>query len=178
MFKNLLLAAAMVFSFVSVGSAATINGQIDISGTINLPSSNFSATGNVDFNNPGLLINASGSFSGLSVGSFVALTDIDFTAPGTIWTAGIFSFVASSFSEFQNTTTKAFKAVGLISAAGYDDTFGVMTFSAQKNFPATKVSFSSTAVAPVPLPAGGLLLLSALGGIAAVRRRRKANVAA
>ena len=81
MFKNLLLAAAMVLSFGSVGAAATINGQIDIGGTINLPTSNFSATGNVDLNNPGLVLNATGSFSGLSIGSFVTLADINFTAP-------------------------------------------------------------------------------------------------
>ncbi len=36
--------------------------------------------------------------------------------------------------------------------------------------PARAVSIS---IAPVPLPAGGLLLLAALGGVALIRRRRK-----
>ncbi|MAU53308.1 MAG: hypothetical protein CMN17_13305 [Roseovarius sp.] len=37
-----------------------------------------------------------------------------------------------------------------------------------------RTSFDAKTVAAVPLPAGGLLLLTALGGVAALRRKRKA----
>lgn len=37
----------------------------------------------------------------------------------------------------------------------------------------SNVNFDATVTAAVPLPAGGLLLLTALGGVAALRRRRK-----
>lgn len=33
---------------------------------------------------------------------------------------------------------------------------------------------SKVSIAPVPLPAGGLMLLGGLGGLAALRRRKKA----
>ena len=45
---------------------------------------------------------------------------------------------------------------------------------AQASGAAQDTSFTSTVTATVPLPAGGLLLLTALGGMAALRRRRKA----
>lgn len=37
---------------------------------------------------------------------------------------------------------------------------------------ATNVTFSSPVVPPIPLPAGGVLLVSAIGGLALIRRRR------
>ncbi len=154
--------------------AATITGQIDIGGTVNLNNSAFSASGSADLNDPGVVLFALGDFDTfVTFGDLVALTDIDFTSPGDIWSVGGFTFTATAFSGFVDAAQKAFTAAGIISGNGFDDTNGTLTFTAQENDPAVTVSFSTTTV-PVPLPAGGLLLLTALGGVAALRRRRKA----
>ncbi|PKP83963.1 MAG: hypothetical protein CVT80_10870 [Alphaproteobacteria bacterium HGW-Alphaproteobacteria-2] len=50
--------------------------------------------------------------------------------------------------------------------------FAIGAFDSDDEWKLKTVSIEYTA--PVPLPAGGLLLLSALGGVAALRRRRKA----
>ena len=169
----LIIGAALAVSPMKA-DAATISGQMDISGLVNLNNSTFSQTGNADLSDSGVVIQALGDFSSsVSAGDLVALTDIDFTAPGQIWTVGGFAFTASSFYDFIDSTTKAFAADGVLSGAGFDNTPGTLTFTAQTNKQTVNVSFSSTTV-PIPLPAGGLLLLTALGGVAALRRKRKA----
>jgi hypothetical protein len=99
------------------------------------------------------------------------LEDISFAAPGTIWSVGGFSFLAESFTDFLDTGVKAFTALGTISGNGFDDTPGVLTFSAQSG--GATVSFSSTTTpAPIPVPAAGFLLIGALGVLGAMRRRK------
>ena len=180
MIKNFLIAAAFAVLAPIAASAATITGQLDISGIVNLNTSTFSSLGNADLEPTGTVVIANGDFAGvdMSVGA-VSLTDVDFTSPGQIWSVGGFTFVATSFFGFLDTTDKAFSAWGTISAAGFDDTAGLLTFTAQENNQAIQVSFSTTTT-PVPLPAGGLMLLTALGGFGALsaRRRRKAKAAA
>ncbi len=59
---------------------------------------------------------------------------------------------------------------------GQDPRIGVNieTAASQKHFgSATSAEVAVTEVSPVPLPAGGLLLLSAFGGVAALKRRTK-----
>ena len=171
--KMLGLAAAFAVAAPVAALAATISGQIDITGSVNLNTSDFSASGNADLNNPGVVIIATGDFAAFtSPGSLASLTDIDFTAPGAIWAVGGFTFTASAFSDFQDTSTKAFTADGVISGNGFEDTDGILTFTSQENGDAVTVSFSSTTT-PVPVPAAGLLLTTALGGLAFARRRRK-----
>ena len=167
------VAVAAVISIAPLtASAATISGQIDITGTVNTGTSSFSATGIADLNPKGIVVIADGDFNSLTpFVSLATLTDINFAAPGQIWSVGGFSFVASSFFDFLDTGTKAFSARGIIAHAGFDDTDGLLTFTAQSG--RAKVSFSSTTTpAPVPVPAAGFLLVGALGGLAALRRRK------
>ncbi|MFC4670156.1 VPLPA-CTERM sorting domain-containing protein [Seohaeicola nanhaiensis] len=170
-----ILATTAVAALLPVmASAATISGQMDISGTVNLGTSNFSAGGNVDLNDPGIVIQATGDF-GLFATAFstlVSLTDISFGTPGDIWSAGGFTFTATAFSNIVDAAAKSFVASGYISGNGYDQTIGSLSFTTQSSGDAT-VSFSST-TSPVPVPAAGFLLVGGLGAMAALRRRKKA----
>lgn len=166
-------AAAVIALAPLAASAATIHGQIDIGGLVNLPGSNFSAAGNVDLvQGTSTVQQATGTFDAEGVGflDLVALTDIDFTTPGAIWSVGGFSFVATGFSSIVDGVTKSFKAVGIVSHASYDDSEGALSFTTQNGD--TQVSFSSTTV--VPVPAAGFLLVGALGALGVARRRKKA----
>ena len=176
MFKKILLTAVFLTAAPIAAVAATISGQIDIVGSVNLPNSTFDATGNADLSSTGGVVIATGDFAAHATPftSTVTLNDIDFTSPGAIWSVGGFTFTASSFADFQDVSTKAFSATGIVSGNGFDDTSGFLTFTAQANGSAVDVSFSSTTTTVVPVPAAGLLLLTALGGVAATRRRRKA----
>jgi len=165
------IAAAVLAVAPIAATAATITGSIDISGSVNLGSSDFSTTGSADLNDPGFVVLSSGDFSSIGAGTSVTLIDIDFTSPGDIWEVAGFTFTASGFTNFVDTAIKSFTAIGSVSGNGFDQTSGVLSFTSQGS--TGNVSFSSTTA--VPLPAAGFLLFGALGGIGFVgRRRRKA----
>lgn len=166
------LVGAVVAMAPLVASAVTVSGQIDISGRVNLYTSDFSATGNVDLDDPGIVLIATGDFAA-TVSDLVtaALTDIDFAAPGAIWSVGGFTFTAASFTNIVDGLTKSFKAIGSVSGNGFDVTAGTLQFTTQGGGGGATVSFSSTTV--VPLPAAGFLLIGALGGLGVLSRRRK-----
>ena len=187
MFDSMKLSGFLAAGVLAVGlgagaaSAATIEGQIDITGTVNLTNSVFTSTGNVDMSATGLVLVVDGDFaSTISYADVASLTDVNFAAPGQIWSVGGFTFTATSFDNISKVTntngsgTATFEAFGIITGNSYDPTQGDLIFSTQwtKTSKKTKLSFSSTTVAPIPLPAAGFLLVGALGGLAGLRRRK------
>ncbi len=173
MLKNLFV-AAVVASLPMAASAATVTGQIDIAGNVNLPTSVFSAAGGADLEPTGIVTNATGGFASFATAFLTAatLTDIDFATDAVVWEAGGFTFTSTSFYNFVDTAVlKGFSALGVITGNGFDATDGMLAFSAQPLNGLTQVSFSSTTT-PVPVPAGILLLGTALAGFGLVGRKR------
>ncbi len=190
LFGALGVATAMAMAPMAA-QAVPVSGQLDISGQIDVPTSDFSVTGGVDFN-PQIAgaTGATGSFApvvtlaeSLGGGGTVTgfdLFDIDFAAgtPFVIYAteagfAPSITFSATSYGGFDNDGsdgTRGFFANGIISIAGFDDTEGLLQVSTQEIKGVANVSFSATTV--VPLPAGIVFLLTALGGLGFVARRR------
>lgn len=168
MFKSIAVAVALILAPLAV-SAMPISGTIDINGGVLVGSSEFTPTGSVVFATvPGAeVFIATGDFDTfVDNGDAVTLTNIDFTSPDTIWSVGGFTFTASVFT---NIAERAFTALGIVSGNGFDDTQGLIQLTTQDGNGV--VSFSSTTV--VPLPAAGLLLISAFGGLVFMRRRQQ-----
>lgn len=180
LFGALGVAAAMAMAPMAA-QAVPISGQLDITGNLNSATTEFTPTGLVDFD-PETAVStvATGTFAPLVTTVFeggaptsFALTDIDFTAaPGLVYSGGGITFTATSFGGFDDIAdpVRGFFANGIISIAGFDDTEGVLTVSTQAGKGTGQISFSSTTV--IPLPAGIVFLLTALGGLGFVARRR------
>lgn len=76
-----------------------------------------------------------------------------------------------------------FNPLNGVPKGGYAEITGLNLFASKITFTVGRTNddrgvadgaLAALQIAPVPLPAGGLLLLTALGGVAALRRRRKA----
>lgn len=168
-------AAAATLSLAAVSAqAATIEGDLTFAGLVLVPDSDFSATGGVDLvQNISAVFDASGDLAGALVSPF----DVDFSAPGTLFSLdnGI-SFVASLFTEILD---GSFTAAGTLTGGIFDDTAATFTLTTVDSLLdgfldiyVAEVSITDAAVAPVPLPAAGFLLVGALGGLAAAGRRK------
>ena len=183
-FKALGLAATIAALSPIAAWAAPITGDLEIGTTLDLAASTFADDGRVALaaDASSIVLDATGSFdaAGLSLGDSVLLGSFDLTAPVSIWSVGIFTFEATAFSNISETVsgaeiTRSFNASGVVSAAGFDDTIGLLSFSGTSSSQKTTdvVSFNfTTDVAPVPLPAGLLLMGTALAGLGMVRRKK------
>ena len=104
----------------------------------------------------------------------VSLTDITIASPGEIWSVGGFTFTAESYTPpaLNGQGGKDFTAHGILSSAGFEDTKGTFEFSS--NSTELLASFSASNIAtPVPVPAGILLMGTALAGFGVMRRRKQ-----
>ena len=177
MFKNLLAAAAVTLAFVGAGSAATLTPGPG-SNAIIVDESYVFATA--------IVPNSAGS---LVFNLDVAALDAPILAEAVIGTVELSSdFVGLSVTLTNASgTTAIIPSVDTVDGSLYDlstifdsgDLSQTITLSwtgvtdARPNGRAL-IGMQIITSAPVPLPAGGLLLFSALGGVAALRRRKQA----
>lgn len=165
---------------VAPAQAVMINGQLDITGIVNVQTSDFMPGGALDFDQgspENLVVIATGDFSSIPLNTSPTLFDLTFVAPEDVYSVGGFTFTANEYFDFDNAFPgRGFAANGTISGNGFDDTDGLFTLSTQSNTPdQVQASFSSSTTAmPIPLPASVLMLLAALGGLGVVSRRRSA----
>ncbi|TMV15160.1 VPLPA-CTERM sorting domain-containing protein [Arenibacterium halophilum] len=176
-FTTAVLATAVALGTPLAASAATIKGQLDISGKANIDSSDFTPGGTVDLRHNGIVILADGDFADEGIVEYSTLAHMmDFQLKDfqqVVYTVMGFTFTANQFSDITvDGDDVSFNATGIISHADYDDTVGYLNFTTQSNV--ATASFSATTTTPVPLPAGGVLILTALGGLAIARKRKKA----
>ncbi|WP_428515117.1 VPLPA-CTERM sorting domain-containing protein [Roseovarius sp.] len=121
----------------------------------------------------------SGAQSVLNIlwGSIDSYNTLSFSAIGgggsdvSITGADVASAVNAAFSGTCGSPAN-FGCTALVSFSILDDTGASTTFGTVA-FKSTDQQAFEFALAPIPLPAGGLLLLSALGGIVALRRKKR-----
>ena len=179
-----LLAATLVAALPTMASAVPI-GQLDIVGRVNPSNSEFTTTGEIDFLGVGTAEVATGIFEAIitdteALGNPIEPTvfdlfDLEFEdpSPQLLYSGGGFSFFATSFQNFDNDFPgRGFDAEGFMTTAS-GDLPGSFSLSTQATSSGqTQVSFSSTTTV-IPVPASALLLISALGGLALLKNRRR-----
>ena len=169
--RSIVLALGLILAPV-LASAATVAGQVELSGTYNPATSSFTAAGGVDMVSPGTVQSVTEDFDTyVDPLDAVSFQDVDFTAPGVIWSVGGFTFTATSFTAIAQGFVQGFSAIGIVSGNGFEDTTGILSFSTLGNV--ANISFGIVS-APIPTPATGGLLLTGLVAAAALRRRNRA----
>jgi hypothetical protein len=173
-FKTLATAACIAFSSATASYAAPINLDFTVGGV-------------------------SGTFYGLddAIFSSQSATSFDLTTPNSIWTGVSTSGAIFNYFEFWTDGLSDFDflirdQVSVVYSPSYLElnefevvnsgwrTYGPFLGAAEGGATLTRwgygiayENFTISPISPVPLPAGGLLLLSGLAGVVALKRRKK-----
>jgi hypothetical protein len=173
-FKTLATAACIALSSATASLAAPINLDFTVGGV-------------------------SGTFYGLDDAIFTtqSVSSFDLTTPAYVWTgvSSLFalnnSFVFSlsglvSFDFVQNNGKLDVTGTAFLNELLVDSSEGTLDYVVERKNVSfivglplyftetiTTANFTTTPISPVPLPAGGLLLLSGLAGVVALKRRKK-----
>ena len=171
---KLLLAAIATSVLGFAANAATIDGTISLSGDVDSYAGSGVGDITVDFDaDLGAVLSSTNDFQTLTSGaclSCVTAFDISGSSTGLLFSVGDLSYTSTSFSDFIDTGVGiTFVAQGYFSGPGFDNTYAPVTFSVSD---VGGITINYSAVAAVPVPAAGFLLLGGLGGLAALRRRK------
>lgn len=184
--KRAVVVIALMTVLPTTGSALSILGyqdgadyRFDYTGTLNTVSTLPFLFGS----NNSLLDPSSGTFRATSASSGFYLESFGITGPGAFGTGGAVSGVHSGdlfgfsggFLYVSNTFSSGDDITGSLVFAGQNVTsLGLTVGNYSITLPFDSISFdiTGTSAAPVPLPAGWLLLGSALIGAGALRKKR------
>ena len=175
--RNTLLSAAAVIALGTAGSAATVvNGGALNAGDTGLATGltnpgdliSFTYTANEDLRVLDFLSVTSNGFSG---GTDLSLVEFGYTSAA----AGNVTTSYSSISDNGGSSSAGAELAGFNLSAGDSFTFFFEYDGAGALVTSHQLTFSTAA--PVPLPAGGLLLIGGLGAFAVARKRKAAKEA-
>ncbi|MBT8131925.1 MAG: PEP-CTERM sorting domain-containing protein [Gammaproteobacteria bacterium] len=169
-------------------NAVPIDGSIGLGGDMDLTCSGGGTctVNNADgiaFIGNGNVNSVSGDFATtILVGDDALMNDFGFDPldlNNPLWAVGGFSFAITAIDSINRIDTSGadfllLSGSGLISAAGFDDTLGTWTFSADS---ADGIDFAwSSTAAPSPAPEPGILMLLGMGLIGSIGARRLVRI--
>ena len=175
-------ATLAVLALASTAHAQKINGTVGFTGSATLNNANISsATAVTTWSGTTAAQPITGNFSGIASGTPVTFApNWIFTAPkAALWSVGGFTFDytsgASTLTTFNGQTFLGVSGVGMIKRAGFMDTPGTFSFTAQTPGVNSVFTFSASGTA---VPDGGAsvallgLSLIGLGGASRLVRRK------
>jgi hypothetical protein len=179
-----LVAAIAAAGFTPHKAQATqITGQLNLHGQAKFtPNTLGGATSVTSFKNVTVDFGSTGAFSGISVGTSVAMSSSYIFSPSsgtpTLWSVGGFTFdLQTSSVVMQNNNFLSISGTGTIFGPSFDPTPGVWTFqsTSSNGHPGPDGYFNFTAsTSAVPTPDSGMtvaLLGAGLIGLAAFRAK-------